>query len=125
MARLSLWGVWLNDGADLTDSLQLGATSALSHSPTSPAQQQVLAGGRIRLAITGPTTNEWQITAARISQDQRDWLVAHVARPLWVRDWLGYKVYGFYATVQESVATGGLMFNVSLKISELTAPSAV
>lgn len=123
MARVALWGVWFNDGTDLSDYMQLDAPSGLSHPPSIPAQQQVLAGGRIRLAITGPLTHEWQVSANRVSKSQRDWLEAHVGRPLWVRDFLGYRVYGFYSTVPDAVTQGAPRFNVSLSIAELTPPS--
>lgn len=124
MATVRLWGVWFNDAADLSDFLQLDAPSGLSHAPSMPGSVELLAGGRLRLSVAGPLSHQWHVQAQRVDQHARDWLEAHISRPVWVRDWLGYKVYGAYLSVDAPVAQGAPRFDLSVTVAELTQPSA-
>lgn len=124
MATVAFGFVWLNDGADLSQRVVLRNAGALTLKPAIPGAVQALAGDRRRLALTGPVSVDWDLSSPYVEASTALWLRDRIGKPVWVRDWLGNRVYGSYLSVSMPLRLDGSgRYDVSLTIAELTEPA--
>ena len=124
MAMIKLSYVRINDAADTTSWVTLTHAGALTQKPAIPGAVQVLAGDRRRLALTGSMSTDWDVSSPYVDPTTVAWLTAHIGTPVWVRDWLGGRVYGAYLASGLTVRMDGSgRYDVSLTVSELTEPA--
>lgn len=123
MSQVQLHGIWINDAETTTDRLVLRKGGDFQPTTTTPGTQQLTAGGRLRGIIQGPQIGGWTLTAQWLTFDQCEWLRSHEGRLVWVRDWQGRRIHGWWlSTPIQTVA--GRWGQVSLSIAEITPAAA-
>lgn len=120
MARVRLRGIWINDAEDESDFLELRKGSDFQPGTTTAGTAEVGAGGRIRAIVQGNQAATWSIAAEWLTRDMCEWLRLHEGRLVWVRDWHGRKVHGWWLTTPIQVHDGNWA-RVTLTINEITA----
>lgn len=119
MSQVRLSGIWINDAADPTDRLTLYKGSDFQPATATPGVQQLTAGGRLRGIVQGPQMSTWSLTAEWLTVAQCKWLSDHEGHLVWVRDWQGRRVHGWWLATPIQVHDGRWA-RVSLAIAEIT-----
>lgn len=120
MSRVHLHAIWINDAENLSDSLALYKGSTFQPATATAGTNQPTAGGRIRGIVQGPQVSTWTLTAENLTFAKSEWLRLHEARYVWVRDWQGRRVHGWWLATPIDTYDGNLA-RVTLTITE-TSP---
>lgn len=120
MATVSLQGLWLNDYDDPSDYIVLDWGTALQRNRIVPGVQVVTASGRLLRRVSAGVSRQWSASASRCTPDQMDWIEAHAGVDVWVRDWLGRRILGFYLQTPTDQHLYDVNGDVSLTFDEVT-----
>lgn len=125
MATVLLETLWLNDAADLTDSMTFPSMKALGASPQTPGEVRLYANGRLRAVNRSGRQQQLAVQLPACSREQVTWIEGHAGRLLLVRDDRSRKFYGTY--YNPSIDEHGYDDNadVSLSLVEITHSEAV
>lgn len=120
MSRVHLKGIFINDAEHPDDWLALYKGSSFQPATATAGVTQQTAGGRVRGIIQGPQLSAWTLTAENLTYVKCEWLRRHEGRFVWVRDWQGRRVHGWWLATPIDVHDGNSA-RVTLAITE-TSP---
>lgn len=119
MAIVNLHAIWINDAEILSDRLKLQKGSDFQPGTSTPGTDLDMAGGRIRAFVQGSQRSAWTLTAEWLTYADCIWLQAHEGRLVWVRDWHGRRVHGWWKSTVPQVHDGKWA-RIALSITEIS-----
>lgn len=124
MASVVLDRVWLNDAADLSDSLSFQSSNRGDRERVG-GSVRAYANGRQRLVSTATTTLTLPLVAVAVSWADVEWLREHAGRLLLLRDKPGRRVWGTYFSVDVDDRARQESHNVQIEFQRLSFDEAV
>lgn len=126
MSLVNLGAVWLNSVEDLDDGVGFDNVTGLNLVTSTDGDVRALANGRLRMVTTTTSRRQYALLLELCSRPEIDWLEAHVAQLLCVRDDRGRKFFATYFEVNTTELIERSDYgDVSLRLTEVTYSEAV
>lgn len=124
MASVTLDRVWLNDAADLDDSVSFYTQGRGDQQALSGSVRQY-ANGRARLITSASSSLSVPFTAVALEWADVQWLRDHIGRVVLFRDKPGRRVWGVYLSVDVDDRRKQESFDVKISLQRLSYDEAV
>lgn len=125
MASVTLYGLWINDGTDLSDWRYFEAGETRSSGVAVDGEVRTYAGGRRRIVSSVGSPQTWDVTLSWVSQADLAWLTARLGQLVLVRDPVGRALWGTYLGLQVTDYKGHTECSVDLSLESVSHEVAV